>query len=961
MSDIDVADKVPLLEKKNYIRAVSPRLRKILYVVFALVALLGANAIYLLSVKGLKWITGNNYGDYFYLWMIILHLLLGLLLIVPFLVFGTFHFIAARNRRNRRAVRIGYALFFAGVIVLVTGVLLTRVVGYFDLRQPTFRSIVYWLHIASPLIAAWLYWLHRLAGPRIKWRVGGAFAGVVVGFVAIMLVLQAQDPRDWGKRGSKEGDKYFQPSLVQTPDGKFVSEVALMNDEYCMKCHKDIYDTWYHSAHRFSSFNNPAYLTSIAELRDMLMQRDGNVKASRWCAGCHDPVPFLAGKFDDPNYDIIKDPTAQAGITCTVCHGITHVNSTRGNADFTIEEPLHYPFAYSDNPTLQFINNQLVKAKPEFHKESMLKPFHKTAEFCSTCHKVHLPKELNHYKEFLRGQNHYDSFFLSGLGHGARSFYYPPKAEKNCNRCHLPLHASNDFAAKDFDGSGQLKNHSHLFPSANTAIAYLRGEDDIIKEHQEFLDGVMRVDIFGIKEGVAVDGQLHAPLRPDVPVLRPGQEYRLETVIRTLKMGHLFTQGTVDSNEVWLDITVSSGGEVIGRSGGMDQSGEVDPWSHFVNVFMLDRDGNRIDRRNAQDIFVPLYNHQIRPGAGQIVHYKLSMPTKLNGPVVVEAKLQYRKFDKRYMDFIAAFHEKRSLALRDLEKGKPYVNHLPVTTLAVDRVVFAVEGISEQPENSPVEIPVWQRWNDYGIGLFLEGESAATKGELRHAEYAFKQVEKLGMYHGPMNLARVYNVEARLDEAVDALQRAAEFKDEKGFPTWTLQWLTGVSNSQQGRFDEAINNFKEVLETRTPEIIEREFDFSKDYVVINALGSTLFERAKQKRGEERKESRELLLVEAKRRFEQTLILDAENVTAHHNLWQIYSRLGDEVKVKEHQKLHDRYRIDDNASDVADAKAQQKYPAAQHAAKTITIYKLNRSGAPELPEAAWIEDSEDSSD
>jgi hypothetical protein len=31
----------------------------------------------------------------------------------------------------------------------------------------------------------------------------------------------------------------------------------------------------------------------------------------------------------------------------------------------------------------------------------------------------------------------------------------------------------------------------------------------------------------------------------------------------------------------------------------------VDPWSHFVNVYMLDREGNRIDRRNPQDIFTP--------------------------------------------------------------------------------------------------------------------------------------------------------------------------------------------------------------------------------------------------------------------------------------------------------------------------------------------------------------------
>ena len=93
----------------------------------------------------------------------------------------------------------------------------------------------------------------------------------------------------------------------------------------------------------------------------------------------------------------------------------------------------HYPFAFSENPSLQWINNQLIKSKPEFHKKTFLKPFHKSAEFCSTCHKVHLPVELNHYKEFLRGQNHYDTFLLSGAGNGCAALYYPPKGKsKNC-------------------------------------------------------------------------------------------------------------------------------------------------------------------------------------------------------------------------------------------------------------------------------------------------------------------------------------------------------------------------------------------------------------------------------------------------------------------------------------------------------------------------------------------------
>ena len=80
----------------------------------------------------------------------------------------------------------------------------------------------------------------------------------------------------------------------------------------------------------------------------------------------------------------------------------------------------------------------------------------------------------------------------------------------------------------------------------------------------------MRVDMFGVREGGEIDGKLIAPLRPEVPTLTPGKKYLLETVIRTLKMGHLFTQGTADSNEVWLDVTVTSGDRVIGRSGALD-------------------------------------------------------------------------------------------------------------------------------------------------------------------------------------------------------------------------------------------------------------------------------------------------------------------------------------------------------------------------------------------------------
>ena len=104
-----------------YVRAVGPRLRKLLYVILAMLALIGANSGYLTSITVLEWATGQTYQNYFYQYMFLAHLVMGLLFLVPFFVFAIVHMRNARNRRNRRAVRVGYALFGMSTIVLVGG------------------------------------------------------------------------------------------------------------------------------------------------------------------------------------------------------------------------------------------------------------------------------------------------------------------------------------------------------------------------------------------------------------------------------------------------------------------------------------------------------------------------------------------------------------------------------------------------------------------------------------------------------------------------------------------------------------------------------------------------------------------------------------------------------------------------------------------------------------------------
>ncbi len=936
-----------------YVPAVGPKLRVVLLAVFGVFAFLGATGVYLSAITLLNNARSpDNYTTPFGLWVFLAHVVIGVLGTLPFLLFGVAHWLTAHSRPNRVAVRLGVLLFLAGMSVCASGFALIQIEGLPRLSPGSIsRAVAYWLHIALPFAAVWTYVAHRRAGPKIQWRLARVWGLGVGAFTLVMVGMHSRDPQKWYREGPKEGAKYFEPSMTRTADGKFIDADVMMMDDYCARCHADAANDHFHSAHKFSSFNNPAYLFSVRETRKVGLEKDGSVKSSRWCAGCHDPVPFLSGAFDDPNFDDVNHKTSQAGITCTTCHAVTHVNGTFGNGAYTLEEPAHYPFAQSTNLGLQWLNNQLVKAKPDFHKRTFLKPFHKSAEFCATCHKVSLPVELNHYKEFLRGQNHYDSFLLSGVsGHGARSFYYPPKAKENCAACHMPPQASGDFGAKDFDASGTAKIHNHRFPGSNTGLFTLLKDDPRYKQHAEgfqktidmhadYLRGVapdgsdkkLRIDIFGLKPNgdLGTDG-LIAPLRPELPKLVPGKSYVIEVVVRTLGLGHHFSQGTVDSNEIWVDFRAAAGDLEIARNGATanpDDTGSVDPWSHFINVHMLDRNGNRINRRNPQDIFTALYDKQIPPGGAAVLHYRLDVPSTVQGPIDITTRLRYRKFDYEYMQLV---------------HGGNTPPKLPIVDVCEDRITLPVEGVAVAVASqiSPVK-PAWQRWNDYGIGCLLEG--GGKRGHFRQAEAAFAKLLTLGekdaVWHGHLNLARVCIEEGRLDEA--AWQLDAAGKCDPPAPQWSRTWFTALVNSETAtrkeHLDAVIADLERLLDPNL-QPRDRGFDFTKDYVVWNRLANQSFKRRQfEPVGSDQ---RRAFVIRAVKAAERVLELDAEDVAAHDLLAQCYGELADDS-----QPVEDKMpTVDDHARLATDPKAEKKYRiGSSHA----VAGNLPRIAAPKL--------------
>jgi len=872
--------------------------------------LFGSNALLLASGPVLEWLTPLQRIGSWHLWAGLAHAaavlpIAGLILIN----LGLGPILRQRGMTDRLAVT-------CAIVTLVAGACWWGPALVSQDQSETRRLALASLHFFGAIgLAGRLIFQPPIDVAPAERRTSAALLGAMV---TAGLAVSMHVPR----KSADPPPPHFAPSPMRTATGQPIAAERLMAEAYCRSCHADVHEGWQYSAHHFSSFTNPAYAATIRETRRSLRARHGHAHAARLCAGCHDPVLLLEGSFDDlrfdaPDYDATRDPRDGAGITCLVCHAVTRVNDPTGNGTLTIASPTHYPWASSSQAVLRRISDTLLFAAPGAHKAERLRPLHATAQFCGTCHKVRLPPELNDYRR-VPGQNHYDSHRLSGVaGHAVDSFHYPSRAEANCNGCHMPVLESHDPAARHLHGNTNASIHDHLFPGANTALPHLlKMPDWVQRRHVTMLQRSVRIDLFGVRDGETVYSPLRAPVRPIVPALRPGSTLLLEVVVRNLGVGHTFTEGTSDANQVWIDLAVRDGERTVGRSGGLGPGGRVDPWSHFLNRFTLDGSGRRIDRRNAQDIRVALYDHQIGPGRSAVVHYRFRVPDDAPDAITVTARVRYRKFDVNYMQFV------RGSAHQD--------NDLPITTLAEDRVTFPVHG----PDGSGVvaPVPAWQRWNDYGIGLLHAGSGRL----LKQAEHAFQQVEKLGRAEGPVNLARMGLRDGRLDAAATALRRARTMKPPGA--EWSLRWFGAMIDWHAGRLDHAVEGFDQLRGLDTPETRRRGFDFSQDDRLLIALGSARFERGRAT-GEEAED-----LAAAEQLFRQVLQRDPENVHAHHLLSQWHRHQGNDTRARHHQILHDRFRPDENARDRAVRAARRRYPAADHASRDVVIHDLHRPGA-----------------
>src|SRR6266550_723244 len=571
----------------------------------------------------------------FYAVIVLLHATTG---VVAAVMLAIFFFRLLRN--GSFAARAGWVLLAAGAVI-----------GIVLIKTGTPRVEWNWLYVHILLSLAGVGILFAdWAGNRGWLGIGAARAVLRLAICLLALAglgCGARYVREsrWQKHArienpamppanmSGEGDGpegAFFPSSAQVYGKRKIPSKFFMESDSCKRCHQDIYNQWFSSAHHFSSFNNQWYRKSVEYMQDTI-----GPKPSKWCGGCHDPAVLYSGLMDTPIKQIVHRPESQAGLGCMMCHSIAKVKSTMGQGDFYLEYPKLHELAATKNPVARALHDFLIKLNPEPHRRVFLKPFMRdqTAEFCSSCHKVHLDVPVNHYR-WIRGFNEYDNWQASGVsGQGARSFYYPAKPAQ-CADCHMPLMQSKDM--------GNIAGfvHSHRFPGANTALPTANEDAEQLKITEDFLkDKIVSVDIFALspergelkaavagqselattfavgeeaETKISAEGQgevspVTAPLNRVQPVVRRGDTVRVDVVVRTKKIGHFFPGGTVDAYDTWLELK------------GTDDKGQTIIWSGMVE----DNGKGPVEK-----------------GA----HFYLPGPENAGNKITLHARLCYRKF-----------------------------------------------------------------------------------------------------------------------------------------------------------------------------------------------------------------------------------------------------------------------------------------------------------------------------
>ena len=256
--------------------------------------------------------------------------------------------------------------------------------------------------------------------------------------------------------------------------------------EVCAECHVSI--TRQHEQALMSQcFTHPWDEIEYFELALPHAGKEPKVaEVKAGCNGCHAPLAYLAG--DIPPKRPEEQTRANESVSCDICHTIT---------GFRGEIPFNFNWIISPGE-VKFGPRAGIESP---HHESAESSFHRTAEFCGTCHNEKDPFGVWVKSTHLEWKE--SSYAEAGIV---------------CQDCHMP--PAPGYASEIGEERDDVRQH--LFHGA----------------HDE-----------GKLRGVA-----EVRIHPDLLEVAPGKTVELTAVVVNGKAGHMVPSGSVEERVVWLHV-----------------------------------------------------------------------------------------------------------------------------------------------------------------------------------------------------------------------------------------------------------------------------------------------------------------------------------------------------------------------------------------------------------------------
>ena len=594
---------------------------------------------------------------------VLIHTVVGVVMIIPYAAYQVRHWRVYRDARMTHVKLTGWLSLGAALVAIVSGMVLTvqalfgtRISYMWDVVHitatfallaavlPHVVALVFRNRVGETELAERVRTAEARMGRRTAWLTLGLAVPIALGtalYSAPDLVNEL--PEDYSYIYGE--DRPFAPSLARTATGGAFDSQTMGGSRSCgtAGCHEQIVAEWEVSAHRYSAAD-PGFRAVQAA-----MGQQNGPESTRYCAGCHDPISLFAGTKNLFQDELTNETGLSEGVSCIVCHSVQETD-VQGNADYVVAQPPRYMYELRPVGLRRVIRDFLIRSYPDTHVETLSKSLFKTPEYCAACHKQYIDEEINQVG-WVQLQNQFDNWRKSRWNNPG-----DPETTIECRECHMPLTESDDPAAGDpLDYNrrpGDGMHRSHRFLGANQFVPLLLdlpGAEEHVEMVEAWLRGEIEIPEIAHKwrPGPAVPLELVVPEQ-----VEPGGPVEIRTRITNNKVGHDFPTGPLDIIQAWVEVDVRDEyGDVIYRSGQMDEDHFIEPGSFIFKAEPVDRYGNLIDRHNLWEMVGVRYRRAMFPGFSDEASFRFRAPEGA-GALHVEAQVLYRKFDQSILNFL---------------------------------------------------------------------------------------------------------------------------------------------------------------------------------------------------------------------------------------------------------------------------------------------------------------------